>query len=103
MITEMVTVECHHANMKETSEWLNKLARYFNEHDLGHVVQVMHHISGPRNQFHILINFASMAEHEQKRQMRIADGGLTPIWEERNALVINSTHHFLETTIFFER
>ena len=103
MITEMVTVECHHAKMEETSEWLNKLARYFHEHDLGQVVQVMHHISGPRNQFHILINFASMAEHEQKRQMRIADGGLTPIWEERNALVINSTHHFLETTIFFER
>lgn len=102
MITEMVTVECHHAKTQETSEWLNKLARYFNEHDLGHVVQVMHHMSGPRNQFHMLINFASLAEHEQKRQMRMADSGLTPIWEERYELVINSTHHFLETTVFFE-
>jgi hypothetical protein len=80
MITEMVTVECYHAKIKQTSDWLNKLAGYFNEHDLGHVVQVMHHISGPRNQFHMIINFASMAEYEQKRKMRIADDGLTAIW-----------------------
>lgn len=103
MITEMVTVECYHAKTEETSAWLNKLARYFHEHDFGQVVQVMHHISGPRNQFHILINFASMTEYEQKRKLRMADDGLTAIWAERYELVINSTHHFLETTIFFER
>lgn len=94
MITEMVTVECYHAKKKGTSVWLNKVARYFNEHELGQVVQVMHHISGPTNQLHIVINFESMSEYEQKRKKRQEDPGLQTLMEERHDLVTNSTHHF---------
>ena len=100
MITEMVTIECYYSKTEQTAAWLNKLVRYFQAHDFGQVVQLMHHLSGPRNQFYLLINFASLAEYEQKRNRLMADAELATIWAERAELVINATHHFLNTTIF---
>lgn len=101
MITEMVIVECYYSKTEQTAAWLNKLVRYFQAHDFGQVVQLMQPISGPRNQFHLLINFASLAEYEQKRNGLMADAELATIWAERTELVINATHHFLNTTTFF--